>query len=1079
MDALYGALDSRLILVVAGAGYGKTGLLAQFAKTEGFTFSWLTLDDREQDLRVFGEALVASLARCFPGFGQQTMQLLTSAGSIEQNTGLLVRTLTREISAHLTQPLCIVIDDFHLVETSVPVIQFIDRLVIELPDDAHLIIASRSLPSLQLGVLIAQQQVAALGQSALRLDQAETRQLIAALNNVEEKEVAEADAVKAFSETEGWLVGLLMTTHISQLREAQVGLSMPRAVDLLSDYLLVRVLQSLPQELQEFLYRTSILDNISLPFCKDVGWTDVDERIAEVERRNLFLQPQSAGGEEVTYRYHPLFREFLMQRLREDDPLRHTQLQRDVGAAYERSGNVEPAMRHFLLGGWSSDAMRLMELHAQTFLQQGRYRTLLDWLTRLDTLTPGIWHDRHVLWQCKILAHINLGHDGEAMTALDRLDELYLLVGDLGRRDGLNMRRGLLLVRSNHYEKALACANIVINSAYPQPTWAQVEARRIAAVSLLMSGRLSEALETITHAERLALSLGSVTQEYLARVKLTRSLILDELGETSASLRAVSEALALAEESKDGPLLAESLVMMAEWLLYSDEKETLIKTVKRGLEYADATGNQPVRIFGMRVLAMAQMATGESENALKTGAAGLALARQNIASADKETLFQFLISQCQLMCRYALQQQTPEERERILRQALGLAREAVTIAEASRSPRLCLWAYTRLGAVQAAQGDHDLAQVAFKSAEQVCGEFKDNACGQLYLWQLLSTWQAAGSKLDCENLTRTLVAISTLMAQRNQQFFAKMEGEWAWQTYQELSTAPDLMKLIVARRTNGHEGKLQIPAESSGQRTFQQIKLVQHDLRICAFGRGRVWRGNELITTSQWGWSIPRELFFMILTTQQATRAQIGTVFWPDAGTSTVQSSFHNAKFAISKALGKQAMTYANGVYSLSADLDYLYDVKTFDELIEQASHSDMPSALDKLVDATSLYEDDFLIDFSNDWTAAPRAALLEKFTNACLQAARIATHLNQPAQVINLLERACQHDNTNEELARALMTAQWQSGSRRPAIAAYERLVAALARELQISPSPETNSLLALIKARNWFDQGKPMMTG
>ena len=53
-------LIGGLILVVAGAGYGKTGLLAQFAKTEGFTFSWLTLDEGEQDLRSFGEALVWS-----------------------------------------------------------------------------------------------------------------------------------------------------------------------------------------------------------------------------------------------------------------------------------------------------------------------------------------------------------------------------------------------------------------------------------------------------------------------------------------------------------------------------------------------------------------------------------------------------------------------------------------------------------------------------------------------------------------------------------------------------------------------------------------------------------------------------------------------------------------------------------------------------------------------------------------------------------------------------------------------------------------------------------------------------------
>ncbi len=91
------------------------------------------------------------------------------------------RTIVRELSANLVQPLCIVLDDFQLVESSVAVVNFIDRLVSDLPDDVHLIIVSRSLPPLQLGVLIAQQQVSALGQSMLRLDLDETRQLMAML----------------------------------------------------------------------------------------------------------------------------------------------------------------------------------------------------------------------------------------------------------------------------------------------------------------------------------------------------------------------------------------------------------------------------------------------------------------------------------------------------------------------------------------------------------------------------------------------------------------------------------------------------------------------------------------------------------------------------------------------------------------------------------------------------------------------------------------------------------------------------------------------------------------------------------
>ncbi|MCL5994783.1 MAG: hypothetical protein M1546_01860 [Chloroflexi bacterium] len=1087
LDSLFAALDARLILVVAGAGYGKTGLLAQFAQTEGFSFSWLALDSGDQDLHVFAEGLVSSLQRCFPNFGQQATQLISSSTPIEQNIPLLVRMLQRELSSNLTQPLCVILDDFHLVEPSAAVVGFLDRFIAELPEDVHLIIASRNLPPLQLGLLIAQQQVTALGQAALRLDLDETRQLIASLNGVPFGDVDEIAANRVFDETEGWLVGLLMTNHISRLREAQIGLAVPRAGDLLGDYLLSRVLQGLPLDLQEFLFRSSILNEISLSFCtREIGWTDTVTWIAEVERRNLFIQPLSApgggagsdgagsgagvesaaDGNGTTYRYHPLFREFLQQRLRQDDPLRHAQLQHDAGAAYERASNIESAMRHFHTGGWSDDVVRLIEGHGLEFLQRGRYRTVLDWLARLDGLAPSIRQGNHVLWQFEMLAHLNLGHDTEALNAVSRLDELYLRTGDLGRRDGLNMRRGLLLYRRGDYEKALACANIVIQSPFPQPAWAQLEARRIAALCLVELGRLTQALDAISQAEKLAQNLGRGGYEPLARVKLTRSTVLDGLGQTAASMRAVSEALSLAEEVQDGALLAEALVTMSEWLVYSDyrdEQEQLDKTVWRGLELAEATGNQAVRIYGLRILALRLMAEGRPEEALRSGAAGLELARQNTLAADR-SLFLALLDQSHLLCWHALQQPSMEVRDRLLRQALTLAREAVAIAESGQSTRLRLQAYMRLGAVQLVQGDNDLAHVALGTAESMRGQFNDIAAGHLCLWRLLEIWQEPEPSVD--QLQLLLEVLDRVVETRGQTQFIQAEGDWPWQIYQKLKAETDLAALIAGRSAGAKPQGALVAVQPASTATSVQIKLVEHDFSVRGFGPGQVWRGGELISTAQWGWSIPRELLFYMLTVRQATRAQIGTIFWPEANTATLQSSFHNAKSAIRTALGKPAMVYANGQYSINSDLDYLYDVNSFENLLATASQLAPLDALGKLLEAGELYQDDFLTDFTSEWIEAPRAGLMVKFNQCCLDAGMIALDLNQPDAALRLLERAVQRDDINEELARLLMNLYWHGGNRRAALEAYGRLKAALERDLGISPYPEIEQLVAKIKA-------------
>ena len=1070
LDLLFSSLDSRLILVVAGPGYGKTGLLAQFAKIEGFAFSWLTLDDREQDLRVFGEALVASVQQVYPSFGQQTSQLLTSSAAIEQNVGPLVRTFARELAASLIQPTCLVLDDFHVVESSTSVVDFINRLIGELPDDAHLIIASRNLPPLQLGILIAQQQVTALGQSVLRLDQDETRQLLAALNTDQETDVA-GEAERVFTATEGWLVGVVMTNHIERMRRQEIGLGAPRARDLLADYLLVRVLQGLPESLQEFLLRSAVPEEIAISFCsREIGWTDTEARVHELERRNLFIQPIGSlapgGSQETVYRYHPLFREFLLQRLREDDPIRFAQLQHDVGAAYARDGRALVAARHFIIGGWSDDAIHLIEANAPEMLQRGHYRTVLDWLARLDATTPGARRDRHLLWQYEILANLNLGQDAQAMMAVDKLDELYTRVGDLSRRDGLSIRRALLQWRAGNFAKALTSTEVVIHSVYPQPLWVQMEAYRIAAMCQFELGSLNQALEFISRAEQITQNMGRAGYEALARVKLTRTTLLDAIGDTGGALRACYEAESLAEQIQDDALTAEATVQMVEQLVYNSKQDGLLEMARHSLELADMTGNQALRSYALSVLALVLMLTDKAEEALQSGASALTLARQITRTNERSSvLFLALTTQVQTLYRCAFNAASGQQRAAQLQQALGLSREAVAVATVSGSPRARLQAYTRLGTVQAAQGDLELAMESLQRAGEARGAFNDNAAGQALVWQLVTEWQQ--EEPDFGRVRELAGQITTLIDIRQQDYFVRAEGDALWQLYQDLSRTANLERLrkeggaVLAERVAVRPASVHPPA------SVPHIQLVHHDLRVLGFGPGQVWRGDHVITQGEWGWNLPRELFFYILTLHQSKRADITLALWPDSPPSAAVSSFHSAKLAIKKALGRQAMVHVNGLYTVDSGMDYLYDVSNFEQLVAEAEHLPPPNALENLIEAAGLYQADFLTDSSKDWAGTIRRELLKKYTLCCLAASKHALDLGTPEAVLDVMELAAQRDELNEELARLLISLQWRAGKRATALETYAHLRTVLHDEIGITPDAETEQLIRLIKEK------------
>src|SRR2546421_5063924 len=58
-----------LILLCAPAGYGKTTLLADFARSTNIPCCWYFLDQNDTDRYTFLSGLLASIRHRFPGFG--------------------------------------------------------------------------------------------------------------------------------------------------------------------------------------------------------------------------------------------------------------------------------------------------------------------------------------------------------------------------------------------------------------------------------------------------------------------------------------------------------------------------------------------------------------------------------------------------------------------------------------------------------------------------------------------------------------------------------------------------------------------------------------------------------------------------------------------------------------------------------------------------------------------------------------------------------------------------------------------------------------------------------------------------
>jgi LuxR family maltose regulon positive regulatory protein len=114
-----------------------------------------------------------------------------------------------------------------------------------------------------------------------------------------------------------------------------------------ADYLYRELLLQLPESLQRFLRRTAVLDQLCAPLCDAVlEESGGQERLRGLEASSLFLIPLDRRRE--WYRYHALFREFLLAELRRVEPDVIMKLHLRAADWYGSNGSPAVAVEHLL-----------------------------------------------------------------------------------------------------------------------------------------------------------------------------------------------------------------------------------------------------------------------------------------------------------------------------------------------------------------------------------------------------------------------------------------------------------------------------------------------------------------------------------------------------------------------------------------------------------------------------------------------------------------------------------------------------------------------------------------------------------
>jgi LuxR family transcriptional regulator, maltose regulon positive regulatory protein len=391
LDArLASAVDAKLILVSAPAGFGKTTLVTEWLGTvvdAGTAVAWLSLDERDNDPRVFWSYVLASLQMAMPGLGAGAHTLLDSGNAPTED---VLATLVNELH-DIDQDIALVLDDFHVIESS-DVSEGLTYLLDHLPERAHLVIASRADPPLPLARLRARGELVEVRAADLRFTAEEAAEY---LNGAMGLELTAADIATLEARTEGWIAALQLAALSLQGRDDVAGFIAGFAGDdrFIVDYLVGEVLHRQPESIRSFLLQTSVLDRLQGSLCDAVtGTTGGKGALESLDRQNLFVIPLDDRRE--WYRYHHLFADVLRARLLDEDADAAVELHHRASVWYADHGEPSDAVRHALAAGDFTRAAGLVELAIPDMQRDRQDATIHEWAYALP---ENIVRDRPVL----------------------------------------------------------------------------------------------------------------------------------------------------------------------------------------------------------------------------------------------------------------------------------------------------------------------------------------------------------------------------------------------------------------------------------------------------------------------------------------------------------------------------------------------------------------------------------------------------------------------------------------------------------------------------------------------------------
>lgn len=404
---LFSRLDAKgahsVIWVTGPAGSGKTTLASSWLESRGHPSLWYTIDEGDGDIAGFfhylglaATRLDAARRKPLPSFTPEYAGGMTifTRRWFDDMYGRLVPHASRltpdkVIRRQSSHGFIIVFDNYHDAPLGSAFHEMIVHGLEVVPEGIKVIILSRSEPPSSFSRMIANSRLHILGWEDIRLTPEESRALVCLKSDKAREELSD----RLHEMTGGWAAGIVLTLERSKFMGSDLRSPGNLAPEETFAYFSDEIFDKIDAATRNFLLKTSFLPEMTADSAEKLtGDAASRQRLDHLSKNHYFTERYP--GDRTEYRYHPLFRRFLLAKADAGFSTEElSQMRRRIALLLGESGKIEDAVESLMKAADWSGAAEMISRHARMLLKQGRTRTLSRWFAAFpdDIIKKSPW----------------------------------------------------------------------------------------------------------------------------------------------------------------------------------------------------------------------------------------------------------------------------------------------------------------------------------------------------------------------------------------------------------------------------------------------------------------------------------------------------------------------------------------------------------------------------------------------------------------------------------------------------------------------------------------------------------------